>query len=177
MNLSNLIIVAVIIVATLDTVGREPDRFVTTVLVSQQKTMNQDASAEINKTFGLIVDDLKSLKAKYPQLAEIDKANISESQLAYTHGKVGCPSKAKPCAFSENACRLTVNIEQLEKAEDANKHAAFSREIKMRNGKFLSVFYQVLAEPTEKGKRFERDANKIIATRLNLLIDRVRMTK
>lgn len=117
-----------------------------------------------------IFNGLRSLKSRYAQLSEIDGAIQTGSQLAYEHGKVDCPSKAKPCLFSPNACRVTVNLTRIRAREEADRHAAVSwRVIALRDGTFLDVEYGVLAERTEKGRAFTRAVERVIRGRLRAL--------
>lgn len=117
-----------------------------------------------------IVEGMRSLKPRYAQLSEIDGVSPGASQLAYSHGKVNCSSKTKPCVFSPNACMVTVNLTRVRAREEAQRHAAVSSwVIALKDGTFLDVEYSVLAERTEKGRAFARAAERIIRGQLRAL--------
>ncbi len=132
-----------------------------------------DVAREVRRTFDEILARLNRLKRKHPQLAAIERATITESQLAYEHGRVRCQSKAQPCSFTKNACRLTINIMHVAKREEADLHAAESQLFELADGTYLDVYYGVLAETTATGRRFERAASSIISTSLENLRERL----
>ena len=138
----------IIFLTLMSTFGSAGDSTLARVNSSQKTREGDEVRRETRKTFDEIFAGLKKLRAKYPQLAEIERAFITESQLSYEYGRVECRSKAKPCSFSENACRVTINIEHIARREDADLHAAASLLFELGDGTFLDVFYGVLAEPT-----------------------------
>jgi hypothetical protein len=159
----------IIFLTLMSTLGSAGDSTLARMNPSQKAREGDEVRRETRKTFDEIFAGLKKLRAKYPQLAEIERAFIRESQLSYEHGRVECRSKAEPCSFSENACRVTINIEHIARREDADLHAAASLLFELGDGTFLDVFYGVLAEPTVTGKAFHNAANRIISASLKNL--------
>lgn len=117
-----------------------------------------------------IANEMRSLKSRYAQLSEIDGVILTGSQLAYDHGRVDCSSKTKPCLFGPNACRVTINLTRIRAREEAKRHAATSSHIiALRDGTFLDVAYEVLAEQTQKGRSFTRAIDRVIRKHLRTL--------
>ena len=113
---------------------------------------------------------MRSLRSRYAQLSEIDGVILTGDQLAYDHEEVDCSSKMKPCLFSPNACRVTVNLSRMRAREEAQRHAGVSaRVVALRDGTFLDVEYEVLAERTQKGRAFARAVERVIREHLRAL--------
>ncbi|HKC64124.1 MAG TPA: hypothetical protein VKB86_10820 [Pyrinomonadaceae bacterium] len=139
-------------------------------VVRESYPRGDEVDDRVRATLKDIANRMRSLKSRYAQLSEIDGVILTGSQLAYDHGKVDCSSKTKPCLLSLNACRVTINLTRRQAREEAERHAATSSQIiALRDGTFLDVEYDVLAERTEKGRAFARDIKRVIREHLRAL--------
>jgi hypothetical protein len=121
---------------------------------------------EVHAALADIANGMRALKSRYPQLSDVDKIVLTESQLTYEFGRVVCQSKARPCTFGPNACRVTVELSHSLNREDVEGRAGVPRLIPLRDGSFLSVDRIALAEPTPDGRAFANAVQTMIDARV-----------
>jgi len=146
-----------------------------------QATDSGNINAQIAVTLTDIAKDLRALKAKYPQLADIDRERsdgrqdgvvVTGGQLSYRHGEVRCGSKAKPCEFSSpTACDLVVNLQQVRTRDQL--HQAVSQMFPLLDGTYLEYEFDVRAAPTGQGRRFSEAVGRLVDIRVKSFIKRL----
>jgi hypothetical protein len=118
--------------------------------------------------------DLRALKSRYPQMAGIDHVLISDSQVSYKYGTVRCGSKARPCWFSSpSACRVTVNLTQIESRAETKLHPRPSKVYALPDGTYLEVESDILATPTRKGRLSSEKVGQVVDVRVKSLRTRL----
>ena len=64
----------------------------------------------VEETIKIIYQDIKALKNCFPQLAEIELANVGPNNLSYEYGFIN-DSKLKGPSFKQNGCDIWVKVE------------------------------------------------------------------
>ncbi len=147
-----------------------PDSLDEKVDVMIRKTHNVD---EVNiillKTIQQIRSDLKKIKTKFPQLKNIDSANIGFKSFYYSKGWVS-DSKIDGVIFKKDGCDISFWVRYPAETREIQQLEG-SPLIRIKNGKNIEFWRSVRAENTEQGKRFKKEVNKIISKNLREMFE------
>lgn len=134
----------------------------------------QSTEALLEKTLRDMQADLKSLQSDFPQLTEIDRAEITTNpagknfRLDYRKGFVKDDRINGP-TFESGGGEVFVEMQYPALKEDANHRPIFGRAIPLDGGRFIALWTLVRAEQTASGERFIQVATRVIESRIQAM--------
>ena len=155
-----------IIVAGIISVGcAQRETIIKQVLDKEYTLISLTPEKAIEETFEVIYQDIKALKSVFPQLAEIESANIGANSFRYEYGFIE-DSKIKGPSFKKNGCHILVRVEYPINPDNLTQLVSYDYpDINFR------FWLLVRVEPNgDDVKEFESTVDEIISNRMDVLI-------
>ncbi|MBI5778739.1 MAG: hypothetical protein HZA49_04725 [Planctomycetes bacterium] len=123
----------------------------------------------VEETIKMIYQDIKALNGVFPQLAEIELANVGLNSFRYEYGFID-DGKMKGPSFEKNGCGVYVEIEYPIYPDNLTQLKSYDYpDINLR------FWRLVRADPnSDYTKEFNSTVNEIISNRMNTLIQHLK---
>ena len=135
----------------------------------QANLSDHEVNRIVHETMQQIHSDLKELKGVFPQLVDIDSAQVTSNRFHYSKGWVS-DSKTKGVTFEKNGCDIGFWTTYPAQSTDFQQlvGSPFKR---LGNGKYLKFWRLVRAERTEQANKFKGEVNGIISENISDMLD------
>lgn len=146
---------------------KEPRR--SALPLSRRDFSDNEVNEVVHETMQQIQSDLKKVKAQFPQLADIDKAEVTLNRFDYSKGMIS-DSNSKGARFKKYGCDIGVTIEYPARTAKPTPLES-SPFLKLGNGRYLKYWKLIRAERTEQADKFKKKVRDIISQNISGMLD------
>ena len=137
---------------------------------NESDSIPMDPSDIVIETLLNIHSDLKKLKTDFPQLSDIETAEVTNNKFVYSKGIVK-RSKAG-FTFMEDSCEISFSVDYPFIPSEPSAFAGY-RYLKLRSGKVLRYGKLIYVEKTEEAARAKNKIDHIISENVTEMLERL----